>query len=580
MKSRITTVAIALALVGAFAAPASAAQAASATVSGTVEYEGTPIRGVVVGWFKPSTGTFKTATSGSDGGYSLELPGSGQKYVLFANLDMTNTKQTRVKKNYVGVFYGDGDERDFAYQTVDPYTASATADAVDIELAKPGSIFGTDYHLKNQPVELQTLGGTTVDSSIDDQGNMDFSNLVPGKYRVVTNIDYDYGYGVTDEVLTVESGEDTRFDAGVFSGGYISGTATNSSGKPAAGVEVTLTPTFSGSDPDHTTTDVTDSKGKYSFRHLHGSSYDVTFSRAGNTSNQKTGDRGYLAETEEITGITETSKIVHDVTLATGGRVRGEFASTSKDSENTITLLNANGTVINGDYYYPVDGKFTFGSLKSGRYTAYFTNHVGSKYEKKSFTVTAGKTTDLGTIKRTSKGVSLSGTVSNFDPAFASYYSSVQATKVGGPNYYAYIDKHGKYSLKGLVPGTYTVRVFVEGREDKGYTVSVTSNTNKTLAVGTKWGTVKAKLTVDGSVIPKGVLSLGERYNFWSGQFSKGAWSITAPAGSYGRIGWFSTTAVFQGKSPYWLTLPDDTLPVTIKAGTTKDLGTIALAAH
>ena len=387
MRSKITTVAIGFALVRAFFAPASAAQAASATVSGTVEYKGKPVAGILVGWFKPGTGRYRSVKTANDGTYSLDLPSAGQEY-------------------------------------------------------------------------------------------------------------------------------------------------------------------------------------------------DVVFSIPGQSSDEKNGDKGYLPESTEVTGVTETSKIIHNAVLATGGRVRGKFPNTSTESENTLTLLGPDGKVLNGDYFYPVDGAFNVGSLKSGSYTAYFTNHVGSEYGKRSFTVKAGKTTELGKITRTKKGVSLSGTVPNFNQAPTGYYTTLWATKVGGPNYFSYVDSKGKYSVKGLVPGTYKIQVFSEGREAKVYSLKVTKNTVKTLSVGTKWGSVKATFSVDGLPVPKGTLDLGERFNDWAGPIADGAWKLTAPSGTYKTIAQFETTSVFQANSPNWLTLPEGMLSVTVRAGTTKNLGPVALTAH
>ena len=59
-----------------------------------------------------------------------------------------------------------------------------------------------------------------------------------------------------------------------------------------------------------------------------------------------------------------------------------------------------------------------------------------------------------------------------------------------------------------------------------------------------------------------------------------GAWKLTAPSGTYKTITQFETTSVFQANSPNWLTLPEGMLSVTVRAGTTKNLGPVALTAH
>jgi hypothetical protein len=577
MRSKIITVSIALALAGALVAPASAAQAASGTVSGTVEYKGKPVAGIPVGWFKPATGSYRVVTTASDGSYSLDLPGAGQEYVLFGNLNMENRKQSRGNKDYVGVFYGDGDTRDYAYQTIDPYTATATADEVDIELAKPGRIIGTDPKLADELMTLETMGGTQVMSaSTDSFGYMSIPNLVPGQYRVTSSaVEYD----IPETILTVESGEITKFTPHAFTGGVISGVVTGAGGKPAKGVEVVAHESPKGKYDNRAQTDVTDSKGRYSLPHLFDDEYRLTFGYRGASSNGKTGDKGYVPESEVITGITADSRIVRNATLATGGRFRGTFANTAT-SYNTVTLVTSTGTVIPEIDGYGVDGAFNFGSLPTGKYTAYFSNGVGTKFGKKTFTITAGSTTELGKIVRDKTGFSFTGTIADFSSSQVDR-TGVLLTKKGGPSYAAFPHNSGRFSAVGLVPGTYSVEIFSHGRDPREYTVSVTRNTTKTVALGHTWGSVSARFTVDGLAIPSGDLTLGHDWSdAYGSQIKDGAWKFSAPSGTYGALNFLSTTSVFQANSPNWLTFPDGALPVTVTGGTKKNLGAITLEAH
>jgi len=577
MRSKIITVSIALALAGALVAPASAAQAASGTVSGTVEYKGKPVAGIPVGWFKPATGSYRVVTTASDGSYSLDLPGAGQEYVLFGNLNMENRKQSRGNKDYVGVFYGDGDTRDYAYQTIDPYTATATADEVDIKLAKPGSISGTDQHLKNQGVYLETMNGHRIDYSGNRYGITYFSNLVPGQYRVVSVPYNDYRFD--DVVVTVASGEKTRLVTNAVTGGVVSGVVTGTDGKPAKGVHVRAT---RATDESSYTGDVTDSKGRYSLTHLHDSSYTLSFSQAGDTSDFATGDRGYLPKSLELTGVTADSKILRDVTLSTGGRLRGYYPNNAgSNSSNTMTLLDSHGDLVLDTFYNVayVDGDFTLGSLASGRYTAYFQNSNSSTFAKKTFTIKAGATTDLGTIKRDRKTVRLTSTLTGFSTG-EDGYAIVSLRKVDGPSYQIGADDsyYTSFSIKTLVPGTYTVTVGAGARENKIYTVTLSADTTRNFAVGAKWGTATATLEVDGLAIPGGRLAIGSDDLYSShNEIDDGKWSPRGRAGRYEEDLDFDPESVFQAKSPYSLALPEGTLPITLTAGKTNSLGTLAV---
>ena len=578
MRSKITTVAIALALVGAFVAPASAAQAASATVSGTVEYKGKPVAGILVGWFKPGTGSYRSVTSGADGSYSLTLPSAGQKYVLFGNLDMEKAKQSRGNKSYVGVFYGDGDVRDYAYQTVDTYTASTAADDVDIELAKPGSIFGYDSKLDNEDISLLTLGGTLVDE-VDSDGGVSFSNLVPGQYRLESSA---YRFDIPETVLAVLPGERTTFTPNAYSGAVISGVVTGPGGVPAKGVAVRARQSDSAEDLGLAAEDVTDSKGRYTLVHLHDASYDISFGETGATSDPTSGDRGFVPETQVVSVVTPESKITLDEQLATGGRIRGAFPSSSSRSTHTVTLVDGTGTNIDSSSGIIGKGAFTIGSLPTGKYTAYFTTATGTKYAKKSFSVTAGKTVDLGTIVRDRKGFDITGTVDGATGYAGNPHVGVIATnRNGGPRYSSMLTSTGGYSLSGVPAGTYTVMVLYPGRENRTQRVTLTGDRVKYLRYGERFGTTSATFTANGLRVPSIDLEIGRLGDSsYGGTFTGGSWSMTAPEGTYRSVIRLTTTSVFQAKSPHWVALPEDFLPVTVTSGTKKNRGTVPLVIH
>lgn len=575
MKTKITTAAIALALVGAFAAPASAAQAASATVSGTVEYHGAPVAGILVGWFKPSTGTYKVVTSGADGSYSLPLPGAGQKYVMYGNLKLDDAAQGRGDKKYVGVYYGDGDTRDYAFQTLDRYTAASADDTLDIELAKPGSISGLDTNL-NGDFTLQNLGGGDVKEMTDATESLGFSNLFPGQYRIVPSSPY-RSQRVSDDVITVTEGAQTVYAPNPQDGGEIKGVVSDSTGKGIRNIFVSATgPGDDLEDSDYT---YTDSQGRYHLRNLHSSSYTVTF---GSPATIAAGQRGYVMKEQTVEGITEDVTTRVNVSLKTGGRIRGTLPDATGTGYVGLTLVGPAGDIIETDQYVQ-EGSFTYGSLPTGTYTLYSTKDGSSKYRKATFTVTAGKTVDLGTFSRTTTGRLVSGTVTALPAGWAKGEPVyVSASADDRPSAYARVHSNGTYSLKGVVPGTYTVTVGRSGHEDSTATVTVTANRTKTLKLGKRFGTVTADVTIAGVPVPAGELYLSNEesrypaYAFYA-SIADGRLSAEAPARSYDTVDYLMVPDLFQANSPYWIALPDGALPITVTAGEDKDLGTIAL---
>ena len=571
MRSKIATVALALALVGAFVAPASAAQAAEATVSGTVLYRGEPVADIPVGWFVPSTGSYKVVDSAADGSYELTLPAAGQKFVVFGNLDMKNAKQTRGDKNYVGVFYGDGDSRDYAFQTLKKYTANAASKDLAIELAKPGSIYGIDKLLARENVQLENLGGTPMDkyTEADSDGQFELTNLVPGKYR----LRQPGGYGnvsVTHAIITVREGELTTVTPRVASGGVIKGVVTDSKGKPIAGVYVEAS-----AKGEHPAPDYTDSKGRYTIAHLRGTSYVVTAGRIGLIQ----GSKGYIPRSTKVSGVKNAATVTRNVSLKTGGRVLLTLTKSGSKAVEEYRLIGPDNELVYPDYDSATATSARYGSLPSGKYRIYAFNNTKSRYSAKTITVRAGKTTDVGRLAATAKATSLKGTVTATGPVGDE--TVVRARSSSGLEFYSYIGSTGKYRLPAVVPGKYSVAVFAPDRAASTRTVNITSARSKNLAAGAHYGKVTAVLTSDGRAVPSGHLTFGDTADGdvrqTSAEITNGRYSAFGRSGSYKAIVWFEDDALFQGNSPYWAELPASALPFTLKTEKTTNLGTLAL---
>jgi len=566
MRTKITSVALALALVGAFIAPASAAQAATGTLTGTVAWRGAPVRTVDVGWFIPSTGEFSTVKSLSNGTYTLPLPPVGDEYVVYANLDMTKAKQLRVKKGYVGVFYGEGDVRDYAFQTLDTYTSTAASDELDIALAKPGAITGKDSRLRNSGVQLEDLGGkiTPMYGVANSIGRFTVKNLVPGRYRLHQPTYDENLIAVTTEIITVTEGETTTIDPKAVAGGRVEGVVKQSNGKPAAGVYVS---TYRNG--EWTGSDSTDSKGKYTIKSLVDGRHRVEFEFPGSSKNTK----GYVAKTVSAPLITNHSTVTRNVTLSTGARI----IVATKSQNDSVRLIGPGKETIWGIQNIYGFGDVTFGGLRSGTYKLYTYSTSKQRYSVKTLVVKASKTYDVGTLTATKKAFTLKGKLSGAGAG----WSSVSATSSTGLSYNGQADAKGKYSIDGMVPGTYTIEVLSDAHADAVHSLKISQNTTKNYALGKPHGKLVVAFTLDGRPMRSGDVDLSAAGDkLLSGSVKNGRIVATGPTGSYNTVEYFDDGSFFQANSPYWVSVPDTFLPVKITNGTTVYAGKVALEVH
>ena len=574
MRSKITTVAIALALVGAFVAPASAAQAASATVSGTVEYHGAPVAKILVGWFVPTTGAYKAVTSATDGSYSLALPAAGTKYVLFGNMKMENVKQTRGNTRYVGTFYGEGDERDYAFQTVEPYVATGDADVVDIPLAKPGAINGKDSRLKGHFVQLKNLGGfsTPMFTEAGYQGAFTIKNLVPGQYRLNQPHYEDY-VSVTDEIITVAEGETTTIDPKTVKGGRIEGVVTDSKGKPIKDVLVSVTATGKDSLPSVRT----DSTGFYRLAGLESGTYRVHYGNEGESGSGSFGAKGYVERSRVAPAVTVGTTVSQNISLSRGGRIIVTLKKTSNDSEN-VRLVGPEGeTIWASDNIYGTSSA-SYGSLASGTYKVYTWSTTKLRSSATTVKVTANKTYDLGTPKQNKKAFVLKGHLAGSGIAEQHY---IFATSSQGFGYVGYANANGDYRIPGMIPGKYTIEAVAPGYSVGNHTVTMTKNLTRDFARGAKYGKVSVGFTTAGAPVRSArLIMLKDSRDQLDGTMVGGRIVASAPAGKYDETDYFTVEDQFQAKSPYWAEIPASSLPFQLKSGTTANLGVIPLIVH
>lgn len=560
----------ALALLAGTLAPVTAAQAANGFVSGTVEYDDAGVGNIMVGWFKPSTGTYKVVRTEEDGSFEVRLPGAGAEYVLFANLSMKDLKQNLGTNRYVGTFYGKGDKRDYAYQVLTPYTSTGGSDTVTLDLVKPGKISGTSKLLAGRPVQLQHLGGTYIEYNGPGEeagsgvGDFSFDRLVPGKYRLAAAPFDDEFRRYLSSTITVTSGKTTVISPKPKVGATIYGTARTSDGSPAKGVRVSAT------NSDGAFYATTNKNGRYELRALDPArKYRVTFGGVGTSDS-----RLYVEESVIVDGLKDDTKTRQNAVLVQGARLVGDIAQATSRSTTSVTLVNSAGeSVIEETPYGGYGDGFTLDGIPSGTYDLTVVDTGRNRWVTKSVKLTAGTKLDLGSVSLTKVGATLTGTLT----PKSGYDRSVRLTSTKKPAYLAFPDTNGTYTITGIVPGTYVLAGFAPEYEGSSTRVKVTGTTTRNITAGTKYATISGTLTSGGAPVAGVRFTAGSSSTYMDATTrADGSFTATGPGGTY-RLDYFKSSRMFQTRSPYWAEFPASREKFTVNPGKDRNLGEIKL---
>ena len=563
MKPRSLAATAALALLLGALVPATAANAAEPSVSGIVSDASGPVAFAVVGYFAPISGELATVTTDEAGQYSFDVPTNAGPYYVIGNLNSFDDDDAvslyADDSTYNGIFYGTGGKRDYLYQTLTPF-ASGSNSSVNVVLDKPGSIAVSSSALKNQGVEVISLDGSSLDyETASSSGSYEFTNLIPGRYKVRAPF-FDTKYSeYTSPTLTVQAGKKTTLAATPVVGAVIKGVVKAGS-KAAAKVNV-YAYSSAGNGDDAAT--VTDKKGAYSFAGLNVGTYTLSFSSTSGSSGSNV--VGKIVKVKTKAGKTTTS----NVSLTAAGEVAGSIKVT-KGAEWAQAFAVKSGKFVNADYITTKSkAKFSVKGLSAGSYTLYVTDSKQKYYAAKKFTVKAGKKTKVGTVGLKKKTITLSGKVT---PAGNGYISASSNAAYGSGSEI----KKGKFSIKGLIPGTFTVFTYLDGREQATATkVKVTKSTKKNF----KAGKLSGKLT--GTVTLAGVPVDGDAYSSskaGSGYFSidNGTLSGTGTPGK-NTVDNVSIDSLFVSGAPFWADFPDNKKTFTLTSGKTTSLGSFEL---
>jgi hypothetical protein len=547
--------------------PAVSANAAEPVVSGTVTADGVPVDHGTVGWLDPATGKEGEQAIAPDGTYSLAVP-AGTPYVLFANLSRTGSWHA-VDPEFVGVFYGAGNTRDYLYQSLTPYPAIVADTAIPMSLDRPATISGVAKAFAKKTVTLTTANGDYLTETVaSSSGKFAFRRLIPGRYRVQATDLGPFQPWISNTV-SAAAAQSIDVAPNVTRGGTLKGVVT-SGGKPVAKVAVAA---YTGTAYAEA---VTDKRGRYTITGLEANRYEVSVGGITLYAPDWTdsiGARGTPGVVEKLVERSVKAGKTSTLNIRTtrGGAITGKVKLTGSD-RYSVRIVDSRGRNVVGDKFGQTESnKFTFFGLSKGTYKVYIASK--KRFAVRTVTVDSGDTESLGTVELTRKTIKLTGTV-------AGAKSGVVAVSSKGSTLYGRISK-GRFEVNGLVPGHATVTVSGTKHAERDYRVSLTSSKpklTKKFTAGAPMATVTASVYVGSSPLSsgEGFFESTAESTFFS--VDNGRLRGTVNAGKNCTMAFDSFGETFVQGAPFWLEVPKAASSVRAKSGSSSNLGVIQLA--
>ncbi len=408
-------------------------------------------------------------------------------------LIQTQASNVQHDTDYISTYWADGGgNRLFAF----PAVSGVGTDLGRFTLATGGSISGTvvvpagDTLPTGLQVNAQPLGGPApqAPANVAADGTYRLRGVPPGNYRVQVwtgTTDYIPVYylnGAESTVswnsattVTVTSSEMPGIDLFTYRGGSITGTITDVTGTPIAGVPVNA----GGINVSYGGGGTTDADGVYVIGRLITGSYEVRVdARTGAYANQ------YYPTAVDVTAPTETRDI--NFTLAPSGTIHGRVTRLEAGTPVGVANLRLEATEYSTGRFYSdsrtdADGNYAIGVLPRGmsyRVRAavsddpaafpFITEYFDNAYSYAAATavpVPAGSGDATGIDFALEPGGSIEGTITlanpPADPGATLTRMWVDASTAGTFNHTAStsVRSDGTYSFRNLAPGTYVLQV-------------------------------------------------------------------------------------------------------------------------
>jgi hypothetical protein len=317
-------------------------------------------------------------------------------------------------------------------------------------------------------------------------------------------------------------------------------------------------------------TDRTDSKGRYSFAGLNPGDYTVVFRTWA-----KEAGKSFVPELLAVPGLEALESRSITTRLASAGIVTGKVKLAPGSSFYRVRLFTSSKRLVGETSGSSSSARFYATGVPAGKYTAYFSS--GQMWSSKSITVTAKKSLSVGTRTLTNKTATLTGTVPGASGGFVrADWGEYRAAATE-------ISSSSHYTIKGLIPGTYTVEARATGFAPKTRTIAVSRGmSSRQLTKGDPLGRFSGTALIDGVPVREGFggynASDGDYAFFYAdsrGRFSAFGWPGTATFENFGY-----DNRPLPSYSPYWYEVPDAAKTIVLTGGETTELGTLEFVLH
>ncbi|WP_138067664.1 carboxypeptidase-like regulatory domain-containing protein [Cellulomonas rhizosphaerae] len=418
----------------------------------------------------------------------------------------------------------------------------------------------------NTYVDFKGIGasdGQTAYGQTDATGTYAATYVTPGTY-VAQVYAYNANYLTTysgntvrepdAKPITVTSGATAAANISVVASAVVTGKVVDAKGRAVKGVSVAGT-NLSRAGYANAQTDAT---GHYVLRGLATGTVQVTTYRTAGGAN--------LTASVKVAAKQGSVKAAKTLKLKAAGsaKITGKIKTSGSAVANQGVSLLSSKKVTLANARPSKSGKVTFAGLKAGTYTVV----VDGTNITKKVTVKAGKTKSFGTIAR-AKLTTIKGVVKSSakKPVAAAYVYVVDAYgTIAGQ---AQTNTKGRYAVKGLVSGKYTVYVTpTDGSRDYAAAVKITASKGKNVARNIN---LSKGSTVSG-VVKHGAAGV-EGVTVWVG-------AAQATTDAHGK---YTITGVAPGKTAVYVSDPytggyrDAVKKIVVKKGKALRVATIAV---
>jgi len=346
--------------------------------------------------------------------------------------------------------------------------------------------------------------------------------------------------------FTVAAGKTTTWNISAVAAATVTGRVLDAHGHALKGLTVIAWNTTRAGSGQTTT----DSKGRYVARGLATGPVKVAVATSDGT----------ILATTKLNAKQGSTRTAHTLKVkAHSAKITGTVkVSGSKVTAQSVTLIGAGAYV---SVKPSKSGKVTFTHLAAGTYTV----AVDGTNLSKKVTVKAGKTKSFGTIKR-GKPTTIKGVVktSGKKPAAGAYVYVVDAKGTSAGD--AVADSKGRYRIKGLISGKYTVWALPSGSKDYAVSVKITVTRGKNVA--------KNINLAKGSTVT-GYVKHGSHGVAGANVTAGGASAVTDSHGKYTMTGVAPGRSTIVVEDPYTGGYHQVAKKVTVKKGKTLKVSTV-----